>query len=195
MSIGSGKVIMRFPLTLLCAAWLASGAEPTHQESLSAVRKLQTLADGSLQSGATVELLQGEMNAFLKFHAAGSVPEGVEDPELEFRDGGALVRARVDLDKASASSDSLSPLMRLLLRGSRNISLDIDYSASDGFAEARLLSMTVEDVELGGAVLEWFLESLAPPEWQPYLLGERIRLKGSVREIRLERGRALITVE
>lgn len=195
MSIGSGKVIMRLPLTLLCAAWLALGAEPTHQESLSAVRKLQTLADGSLRSGATVELLQGEMNAFLKFHAAGSVPEGVEDPELEFRDGGALVRARVDLEKAGASSDSLSPLMRLLLRGSRNISLDIDYSASDGFAEARLLSMTVEDVELGGAVLEWFLESLAPPEWQPYLLGERIRLKGSVREIRLERGRALVTVE
>ena len=186
---------MRLRLTLLWVASLALGAEPTHQESLAAVQKLQALADGSLESGATVELLQNEMNAFLRFHAAGSVPEGVEDPELEFRDGGALVRARVDLDKAGKSSDSLSPLMRLLLRGSRTISLDLDYSASDGLAEARLLSMTVEDVELGGAVLEWFLDSLAPPEWRPYLLGERIRLKGFVREIRLERGRALITVE
>lgn len=188
-------MVTRLGLALLFLAGLVPASELTREASLSAARKLQALADGSVEAGATVELLQDEMNAFLRFHAVDAVPEGIEDPELEFRDGGAVVRARVDLEAAGSLTDSLSPLMRLLLRGSRNIALDIDYFANEGYAEARIVSMTVESVELGGEVLEWFLEAFAPAEWRPYLLGERTRLDGVAREIRLEPGRALITVE
>ena len=186
---------MRLRLTLLCAVCLALGAEVTREASLSAARKFQSIADGSLEGGSTVELLQDEMNAFLQFHAEASVPEGIEDPHVEFREGGAVIRAQVDLEKAGASSEGLPPLMRLLLRGSRAIALNVDYSASDGYATAQLVSMAVEDVELGGTVLEWFLESFAPPEWQPYLLGRKTKLTGGVDAVRLEPGRAVIVIE
>lgn len=182
-------------LLLVCAASLALGAEVNREASLSAARKFQSIADESLASGTSVELLQDEMNAFLQFHAAAMVPEGIEDPEVEFREGGAVVRANVDLEKAGASSDALPPLMRLLMRGARSVALDVDYAAHDGYATAQLLSMTVEEVELAGPVLEWFLEAFAPPEWRPYLLGERIELGGGVGEVRLEAGRALIVIE
>ncbi len=182
-------------LILLCAVSLALWAEVSTEASLSAARKFQDLADGSLESGTSVELLQDEMTSFLKFHAAASVPEGVDDADVSFREGGAVVRARVDLEKAGASSKDLPPLMRLLLRGSRAVALDIDYSVSDGYATARLVSMTVEDVELGGTVLEWFLESFAPPAMRPYLLGEKTKFEGGVREVRLEPGRAVIVAE
>lgn len=186
---------MRAWLLLSCATLLAFGAEVNREASLSAARKFQSLADGSLASGTSVELLQVEMNAFLRFHAEARVPEGIEDPEIEFREGGAVIRAQVDLEKAGASSEALPPLMRLLMRGSRSVALDVDYAASGGYATAQLVTMTVEEVELGGPVLEWFLEAFAPPEWQPYLLGEQIRLGGGVQEVRLEAGRAVIVVE
>ena len=195
MREGTGEIAMRTGLVLVCTAFLALGAEVNREASLSAARKFQSIAEGSLVSGASVELLQDEMNAFVEFHAEERIPEGIEDPEIEFREGGAVIRARVDLEKAGASSDALPPLMRLLLRGSRSVALDVDYAARDGYAAAQLVSMTVEEVELGGPVLEWFLESFAPPEWRPYLLGEKIKLEGGVREIRLEAGRAVIVIE
>ena len=195
MREGTGEIAMRTWLVLICTAFLALGAEVNREASLSAARKFQSIAEGSLASGASVELLQDEMNAFVDFHAVERIPEGIEDPEIEFREGGAVIRARVDLEKAGASSDALPPLMRLLLRGSRSVALDVDYAARDGYAAAQLVSMTVEEVELGGPVLEWFLESFAPPEWRPYLLGEKIKLEGGVREIRLEAGRAVIVIE
>ncbi len=163
--------------------------------SQSAVQKLQGLSEGGFESGATVELSEDEMNSFLRFDAASTVPKGVEDLEVSFREGGAVISATVDLEKAGASLDGISPLMRLLMKGTRSVVVDADYSASDGHAVVALQSITVEGVELSGPLLEWFVESLAPRELQPYVMGERIEIEGAVSEIRLEPGRALIVVE
>ncbi len=163
--------------------------------SLSAARKFQKIAEGAYASGTSVEVSQDEMNAFLRFHAAASIPEGIRDAGLEFREGGAMLSAQVDLEKASASSEDLPALMRLLLRGTRRIVLDIDYAVSEGYAATRLVSMTIEDVELTGAVLEWFLDSFAPSELRPYLMGEKATRQQGVRETRLKPGHAVIVVE
>jgi hypothetical protein len=179
----------------LFLAPLALAAAVDHDASLSAVRKFQQIADGAYASGTSVELSQDEMNAFLRYHAAASIPEGIQDPNLEFREGGAILSAQIDLEKATVSSESLPALMRLLLRGTRRVVLDIDYAVSEGYAVARLVSMTIEEVELGGPVLEWFLDSFAPPQLRPYLIGEKATRQEGVRETRLEPGRAVIVVE
>ncbi len=186
---------MSVRMLALCALPLALAAAVDREASLAAAEKFQRIADGSLESGASVELLQDEMNAFLRFHAADQVPEGVEDPEVAFRQGGAVVRARVDLEKAGASLESIPALMRLLMRGSRSITVDFDYEARDGYATARLVSMTVESLQLEGSTLELFLEILAPESLRPYLLGGKASLEPGVREIRLEPGRAVIVAD
>ena len=135
------------------------------------------------------------MNAFLRYHAAARIPDGVDDLELEFREGGAIIGARVDLEQAGEASKSLPFVMRLLLRGTRDITLDIDYSVSEGHASTKLVSMTIEGVQIEGEVLEWFLASFAPPELQPYLTGERAVRQQGVRETRLEPGQAVIVVD
>ena len=59
----------------------------------------------------------------------------------------------------------------------------------------RPVSRNVEDLALEGSVLKCFLEAFAPPEWQPYLDGERIELRSGVSDIRVEPGRAVIVAD
>lgn len=184
-----GRTLLGFLASAV--ALVAAGPD----DSLTAARKFQQIAEGAYPSGTSVEVSEDEMNAFLQYHAAASIPDGVDDLELDFRDGGAIVSARVDLEEAGEASESLPFLMRLLLRGTRDITLDIEYAVSEGQANTRIVSMTIEDVQIEGEVLEWFLASFAPAELQPYLTGERSVRQQGVRETRLEPGRAVIVVD
>lgn len=180
-------------LTLFVPASLVGAV--TLEASQSAARKLQRVAEGAVPSGESLVLLQDEVNAYLRFEVAAQIPTGVADPELEFRDGGSLIRARIDLEKAGSSVQELPPVMRLLLRGTRTVTLDVDYEASDGYAVTRLVSMRIEELELSGAALEWFLDAFCPRELRPYLLGQKVKLQGGLWGVRLEPGRAVIVAE
>lgn len=165
------------------------------QASAAAAQKLQQLAEGRYESGTVVEITEDELNAFLRFHAAAAMPEGVRDPELEFRYGGAVIRALVNLDEVGGTATGLSPLVRMLLRGEQNVAVDIDYAVREGEAAVRVVGLTINEAEIGGAVLEWFLQAFAPPEVLPYLNGQSGMRQEGVRETVLEPGRALVVVE
>lgn len=181
------------------ALWLVPAllvAAVTPEASESAARKFQRIAAGGLASGESLVLLEDELNAYVRFHEAAQVPEGVEEPELRLRAGGAIVQAMLDLEKFGESASGELPwVMRLLLRGKRTVTLDIDYAVSDGFQATKLVSIEIEGVELEGTVLDWFLETFAPAPLQPYMHGEKVRLQGGVREVRVEPGRAVIVAE
>ncbi len=180
---------------LACLGPLVASGEVDEEASLSAARKFQRIMVGEIPSGESVSISDDEMNAFLRYHAAPNIPDGIREQKLTFRAGGALIQAQVDLEKASASSQDLPLLMRLLLRGMRTIVVDIDFAGQDGYGAARFVSIMIDEVELAGSVLDWFLESFAPPDLKPYLVGERAELPEGVREIRLEPGRAVVVAE
>lgn len=180
---------------LLALGGTVFAAAISEEASLSAARKFQRLAAGEVPSGETVELSQDEMNAFLRYHAAPTVPDSIRDPEIEFRPGGAVVRAEVDLEKAGESVQDLPTLMRLLLRGTRRIALDVDFAGESGFATTALVLIEIDGVELSGTVLEWFLGAFAPPELARYLTGEPTRLPPGVEAVHLQPGLALIVAD
>lgn len=190
---------LRCSIAILC--WLAGlGAFPAsaavdQEASLSAARKFQRIMAGEVPSGESVTISEDEMNAFLLHHAAPTIPDGIREQQLTFREGGALIHAEVDLEAASASSQDLPLLMRLLLRGTRAIVVDVDFSGQQGYGVAQVVSIAIDDVELSGTVLEWFLESFAPPELKPYVVGGRTELPEGVERIRLESGRAVVVAE
>ncbi len=165
------------------------------EEALSALRKIQKLSDGSVAGGRSVEFTDAEMTAFVRIYGATALPEGIHDPKLEFRDGGALIHARIDLEKAGASAGELPALMRLLLRGTREVVLDVEFSASDGYASSELVAVTIDGVEVPPVMLTWLLESYAPKELRPYLLGEDAKLSEGVRAIALFSGRAVVEAD
>jgi len=181
---------------LLAFCWgVAASAAISEEASLSAARKFQRFAAGEVPSGESVELQQDEMNAFLRYHAAPTVPDSIRDLEITFREGGAVVRAEVDLEKAGESLQDLPVLMRFLLRGTRRIALDVDFVGERGFATTTLLLIEIDGVELSGTVLEWFLQSFAPAELAPYLTGEPTRLPPGVGAVRIRPGVALIVAD
>ena len=194
-------VMNRLRCSIAISCWLAAlGAFPAlaavdEEASLSAARKFQRIMAGEVPSGESVNISEDEMNAFLLHHAAPTIPDGIREQKLTFREGGAFIHAEVDLEAASASSEDLPFLMRLLLRGTRTIVVDVDFAGQDGHGAAQVVSIAIDEVELSGTVLEWFLESFAPPELRPYLVGGRTELPEGVQGIRLEPGRAVVVAE
>ena len=188
-SVTASRFVVLLTLPLLLAGAVDEDA------SLSAARKLQQIAEGAYPSGTVVEVSEDEMNSFLRYHAAPSIPDGVAEPSVRFRDGGAVLSAVVDLEKAAKSANNVPALMRLLLRGTRRVAVDFDYEVEDGYAATRLVTMAIEDVEVSGSILEWFVEAYAPPALRPYLLGEEAARQDGLREARLEPGKATLVVE
>lgn len=194
-------VMHRLRCSIAISCWLAglgtlpASAAVDQEASHSAARKFQRIMAGEVPSGESVIISEDEMNAFLLHHAAPTIPDGIREQELTFREGGALIHAQVDLEAASASSQDLPLLMRLLLRGTRTIVADVDFAGENGQGVAQVVSIAIDEVELSGTVLEWFLESFAPPELRPYLVGGETELPDGVQGIRLESGRAVVVAK
>ena len=184
------------PWCLVCLIVPACHAATADQElSVGVATKLRKIADGAYPSGTVVTVSQEEMTSYLRNDGAASVPALVQDLGVRFRDGGAVVSATVDLEKAGSEVVELPLLMRLLLRGRRPVALDIDYAVRDGMAAARLVSMVIEEVLVEGEALQRMVEFLAPLALSPYLSGESNVRQPGVREAHLEPGRAVIVVE
>ena len=186
---------MRGCALLLCLLSPLAWAADDEAASLAAARKFQQIAEKSLPSGTTVEFSEDELNAFLRIHGALSLPDGVEDPELSLRQGGAVLAARIDLETAGAAIESLPLLMRLLLKGTREILADIDFTIKQGRGSLKLISLQVEGVEIPESVVDWFAETYAPPEFRAYLEGEEAELGIGLSDLNLLPGRAVGVVE
>ena len=180
-------------LFCLLSACLSAAVVP--ELSLEAARKFERIAGSGYPSGTAVTISQDEINSYLRFDGAARVPEGISDLEVEFREGGAIVSASVDLEKASSATEGLPVLMRLLIRGERAVVVDVDYSVEDGTAAARLVSVTIDDARFEGAVLSAVIAALAPVELSPYFEGDKTVRQQGVREARLEPGKAVFLVE
>ena len=186
---------MRACALLLCLLPSLAWAADDEALSLSAARKFQQIAEKSLPSGTTVEFSEDELSAFLKVHGALALPEGVRDPEVSLRHGGAVIAARIDLETAGAALENLPVLMRLLLKGTREILADVDFAIADGRGSLNLASLQVEGVEIPESVLDWFIEAYAPPEFRPYLLGEAAEMQVGLSALNIQPGLAVAVVE
>ncbi len=180
---------------LVCLASGAVGATVDEQASLSAARKFQQIASRSLPAGTTVEISEGELNAFLRFHGAALIPAGVQNPRLALREGGAEFSAKIDLEKAGTASESLPFMMRLLLRGTREVAADVDYGVRDGRAAARIVRLTIEGVEIPPEIVQWFVEAFAPAELRPYLSADGHEVDAGLRDLEIAEGSVLATVD
>ncbi len=178
---------LAFALSLIAAT--------TPEASQSAVEKLDRIARAGLKSGETQILTEDELNSFLRYDAAAGIPEGIENVRVQLRNGGGLLEAVVDLEKAGAAQQDPPFFVKLLMRGTRTIRVDIDYAASSGYATVKIVSVAIDDFTLSGSALDWFLGSLAPESLQPYISGEPVPLEGGLSEVRVEPGHATFVAE
>ncbi len=186
---------MKLSAMLLWLIPLVMVAAISQEASSSAARKLLRIQEGNLESGESVILLQDEMNSYLRLDGKVLLPQGVFDPEIEIKPGTAVVRSRINLEKAGSSMDGIPFLMRALLTGERKFEFVVGYGAQQGYATTRVITAKIEELEISGELLTYFLLTFVPEELRPYVSGEKFKLQGNVREIRLETGRVVITAE
>ena len=189
---------MRTAAVILGLACIAPPhALPTvdEQASLSAMRKFRQVSERSLPSGSTVDFSEDELNAFLRFHGSPLIPDGVQDAELDLREGGAEFRATIDLGRAASATDELPFMMRLLLRGTRAVAVDLDYRVQEHRASVEIVRLTIEGVEIPAEVLQWLLESYAPTQLKAFLSGDGTEVDIGLRDLHILEGSAVGTVE
>ena len=171
-------------------------AEVTPEMSEAAKRKLDRIARASLENGETIVLSEDELNSFLHHHGRTGIPPGVEDVTVRLREGGATVEAVVDPETVGRLTREDTPLaLRLLLRGVRNVSADIDYEARGRSAVAKVAAVRLDGFVLSGAALDWFLKAFAPEPLQPYISGRPIPFEGGLDAVRIVPGRIVFTAE
>lgn len=187
-------MIQKFLVPLALALSLVAATTP--EASQSAVGKLDRIARAGLKSGETVILTEDELNSFLKYDGAGGVPDGIEDVRVQLRNGGGSLSALVDLEKAAEAQQDAPFFVKLLMRGTRTVTADIDFAIDSGYATTKIIAVAIDDFTLSGTALDWFLESFAPESLQPYISGEPVLLEGDLmNEVRVEPGRAVFIAD
>jgi len=186
-------MIQKFLVPFALAVSLVAASTP--EASQSAVGKFDRIARAGLKSGETVTLTADELNSFLKYDGAGGIPAGVENVSVQLRTGGGSLSAVVDLEKAGEARQDAPLFVKLLMRGTRTVTADIDFAVDSGYATTKIVAVAIDDFTLSGTALQWFLESFAPESVQLYISGEPVLLEGNVNKVRVEPGRAIFIAD
>ncbi len=175
------------PVVALAAASLSPNA------GREAGEKFQRVLDEQLRSGEVLTFTEREVNSFFAYEPPPEIPDGISNVRVQILDDRGLIDADVDLRRVRAAGGSEpSFLLRLLLRGERHVRASCRFTSSDGVGVVDVESVTIDRTVLQGPLLDWLLaQYVAPrvPEFQP---GEPMPLPKKLKQIRLEKGRAVV---
>jgi hypothetical protein len=137
-----------------------------------------------------------EVNAYLRFHLREDVPEGITDPVISILGEGQVAgQAIVDLDAVSRARRSTSVLdpMRWLT-GKLPVTATGTLESGDGVARFVFGSATVSGVPVPRSLIQQVLTHYSRTPENPGGLGleDPFPLPASIREIRVQRGEALV---
>ena len=187
MLIDRMKWFLGAPIVALAAASLSPDA------GREAGRKFQRVLDEQLRSGEVLTFTQREVNSFFAYEPPPEMPEGISNVRVQILEDRGLIDADVDLEKVQAAGGSEpSFLLWLLLRGERHVRASCRFTSADGVGVVDVESVSIDRTVLQGPLLDWVLaQYVAPrvPEFQP---GEPMLLPKNLKEVRLEKGRAVV---
>ena len=136
---------------------------------------------------------QREVNSLFAYEPPPEIPDGITNVRVQIFADRGLVDADVDLHKVQAAGGSEpSFLLQLLLHGERHVRASCRFTSTDGVGVVDVESVIIDRTVLQGPLLDWLLaQYVAPrvPEFQP---GEPMLLPKNLKEVRLEKGRAVV---
>jgi hypothetical protein len=149
----------------------------------SAQRKLKEIAENGRLAHPqpkTTVLTAGEINAYLE-EGGVALPDGVQ--RVRFRSVPAVVTAaaQIDFDKLTAARRISNPLMAALFAGVHNVSVEAQATGSRGVGSVLIESMTINDVKVPRAAMQWLVEHYLKPKYGPNIgLDSRFRLPAHI---------------
>lgn len=182
-------------LAVAAAVTTAGAAALSKQDADSMQRKLVTiLANGHTRAGEprTTTVTEAEVNSYFKYHAAGSLPAGLVDPQISILGNGRLSgRAIVDLDQVRQKSKSWGAA---LLTGRLPVAATGILRTRNGVGRLEIETVEVAGVTVPKTLLQELVSyySRTPADPQGVSLDDPFPLPAAIREIKIDKGRALI---
>ena len=178
---------------LLAAALSASSSLLSPAAGLSAKKKIDRINSGSLRNGETVILSENEINSFFKYDHAGDIPDGVREVNVELREGGAVLRALVDLSRAQGQNRAPGGIVwRFLLRGERKVVAHCRYRSANGYGRLDVDSVEIDGRTVPRFIVDWLIASYVNPQMPDFEVGKKVALPKKVSRIRPEPGRVVV---
>lgn len=173
----------------LCLAAAALSAA----QSRSAKLKLDRISEGKLAPAARVVLTEAEINSYLRYDYAAEMPEGLSDPHLHLEPERVAGDVLVDFAEwKAARGESPGMLLGFLLRGKKRVDIAARWRSGDGAGQADIEEVRIGGVPLSPAVVTFLIENVVEPRYPDAVVGRPVGLGYGLREVRVERGRAVV---
>jgi hypothetical protein len=144
--------------------------------------------------GASTTVTESEVNGYLALELGDNLPAGVVSPAVVMLGQGRTSgQAVVDLDRVRQSMGATSVLNPLsYLRGRLPVVATGTLTSRDGVARLQFESATVSGVRVPKVVLQQIVSYYSRSETFPSGLDDPFTLPAGIREIQVERGRAIV---
>jgi hypothetical protein len=168
-------------LFLASAALLGAGVVEEYQ---SAKRKALLIETDKVPPQGSVFFTPGEVNAYAAEEARREVPDGLRNPKITLGAGTARGTALIDFAKVqTARGEPPGLLLGWLLRGERQVTVDVAFQSSHGTARVDVQSVTVGSATLSGRALDLVIEYYVMPRFPDAAIGRPFELRHNIRQV------------
>lgn len=167
-------------------------APPLSPESGRGAReKIERIDQRRTEPGETIVFTEDELNSLLQYEYAAEMPEGLRDVTVRLVSGRGTIRAILDIGKLQeASGGSFGGLWAMLFRGEKELVAQCRASSEASPAYVEVESVQFDGMTLPAPLLKWLI-SATVTDTAPDV-GNRVALPDSLRELRVEPGRAVV---
>lgn len=163
------------------------------ESSHSARNKLEIIGEQKMRPGSSLVLTQDEINSFLRYDYAAGIPAGVTEPHLRLEPDRVIGTATVDFVEWQAErGGSPGLLLGWLLRGKRRVEAVCRYTSANGQGQVDVESVTIGGVTLSAGAVDFLIDHVIRPRYPAADVGRPAPLGHSLKQVRVERGRAVV---
>ncbi len=160
--------------TLLAADPLANSAQ----------KKLDSISDRKLRSGAVVTLSPREINAWMHEKAVKAFPHGLRNERIELGPGTTDGTALVDL--MQLSNGNVNALIARLIDGERPLRISIRVESARGRATVFLTRVELSGVAIDGSILDFLIKHFVEPRYPDIKINEPFDLDYNIDRIDIQ---------
>lgn len=154
--------------------------------------KIERIEQSKMKPGEKVSWSEDELNSLLKFEYGPRLPPGVREPALRLYDQRVEVHALVDLAKLAGGSGGSLGLWAMLFGGEQPLKAVCRPISGDGRAKIEVVSVELGGRVISGSILSWLLAATIPLPGSDGVAGNVVSLPDTIRDLRMEAGRATI---
>ncbi|MEJ7608574.1 MAG: hypothetical protein WKF37_20465 [Bryobacteraceae bacterium] len=164
---------------------------------LSAQRKFQQIEKSQVKPGARIQLSSEEINSYVAAELPKVAPSGIRNPKVVLRGANtATGYALIDFIKLrSAQGKPPGWLLRQLLQGEHEVSVQARVRSGGGSATVDLQSVEVAGVPISGAALDFLIQNYVLPNYPEAKIGRPFKLHKRVDSLEVQPGTAFVVIK